>query len=49
MTNDFFRSLKIRKKTSGGITGDMRIGDILCENVRIFIFIQILRFDLTYK
>ena len=28
-----YRSMKIRKKMSGGNVGDMRIGDILCENV----------------
>ena len=30
----FLRSMKIRKKMSGGNVDDMRIGDILCENVR---------------
>ena len=28
-----YRSMKIRKKMSGGNADDMRIGDILCENV----------------
>ena len=28
-----YRSMKIRRKMSGGNVDDMRIGDILCENV----------------
>ena len=36
-----YRSMKIRKKMSGGNSDDMRIGDILCENVsnEIFYFV----------